>query len=63
MANETLESELRQLLNRYSADGHANTPDWILAKYMFKTLSLFIQTMDERDQIKVTPKEAPHAGS
>lgn len=36
-----LVTELRELLNRHSAEGGSNTPDWILATFLLDCLAAF----------------------
>lgn len=45
-----LQSELTALLNRYSADSRANTPDYVLAKFIISSLAAFNVAMAERDE-------------
>ena len=44
-----MEKELRQLLNKYSAENESNTPDWILAQFMLGCLNSFNQAVVKRD--------------
>jgi hypothetical protein len=41
MALTTLNEELQALLNKYSRENFSNTPDFILAEYMMRSLSAF----------------------
>lgn len=48
-AERTFESELAELINRYSLEGESDTPDIILATYMKGALSTFTQAVRARD--------------
>ncbi len=41
--------ELEWLINKYSMENGSNTPDFILAEYMFSCLQAFNSTVDRRD--------------
>lgn len=45
-----LRKELEQLLNRQSAERFSNTPDFILASFMFGCLILFDQAVNKREK-------------
>ena len=40
---------LAKLINEYSMENESNTPDWILAEYLFKCLSCFAATTQQRE--------------
>ncbi len=42
--------ELTQLLNKYSWENTSNTPDFILAEYLIRCLSVLENTVLDRDQ-------------
>ena len=44
-----MERELKDLLNRHSAEGNGNTPDFILAQYMIACLAAFDQAVQQRE--------------
>lgn len=48
MADLTFEKELEHLINKYSIDNQCNTPDFILAKYMVKSLEPLRKMIDTR---------------
>ena len=43
------ERELAALLNKHSLDTHANTPDYVLARYLIRQLDNFRESTDERE--------------
>lgn len=45
----TLQAELTALLNKYSRENSSNTPDFILAEYMMRSLSAFEYATAARD--------------
>lgn len=47
---QDLESELRALLNRYSAENASDTPDFILAEYVTGCLHAFNQAVRSREK-------------
>jgi hypothetical protein len=47
----TFSEELLTLLNKYSIDAKANTPDWLLSAFMGKLLLPVIEFLETRDQI------------
>ena len=49
---DTLTEALTKVLNQYNADTHANTPDYILAKYLFDCLWAFTVAMKQLDMNK-----------
>ena len=49
MEEETFEKELRQLLNKYSAENASNTPDFVLAHFVMASLNAFNETTLKRD--------------
>ena len=52
------EKELEILINRYSQENGSNTPDWILAEYMKRSLATFNTIVNKRDKwynVKLTP--------
>ena len=42
--------ELRDLLNRYSMESGSDTPDFILAEFMFRCLLAFNMAVEDRDK-------------
>lgn len=46
----SLETALSDLLNRYSAENGSNTPDFILAEYMMRSLKAFEQASLAREK-------------
>lgn len=45
-----LKEELRETLNRCSAENESDTPDFILAKYLLTCLYAFDEATKERDR-------------
>ncbi len=45
-----LEAEIAQVLNRYSQENGSNTPDWVLANYLFKCLAAFNEATNAREK-------------
>jgi len=45
----TLEDAIRTLLNQYSRENESNTPDFILAEYMIKSLENFEKASKARE--------------
>lgn len=48
-AKPTFGDELRALINRHSVENESNTPDWILAKLLLRTLDAYAEAVFERD--------------
>lgn len=48
--NDDFKKELRDLLNRYSQENGSNTPDFILADYLFDCLQCFNATSQSREK-------------
>lgn len=46
---KTFESELTELINRYSIENGSDTPDWILAEYIKGALKSYEKTVRMRD--------------
>lgn len=46
---ESLDSSLRTLLNRFSAENGSNTPDFILANYLMACLAAFDAATNDRE--------------
>lgn len=44
----SFEKELTSLINKYSKENDSNTPDFILANYIMRSLDNFNLTMKER---------------
>lgn len=44
------ESELTQLVNRYSLESGSNTPDYILAQYIRNSLNAFNAAVNMREE-------------
>lgn len=42
--------DLRLILNRYKRDNDSDTPDWILAEYMLKSLRSAEELVKQRDK-------------
>lgn len=47
--NSNFERELQQLINKYSIENDSNTPDWVLARLLCRTLDIFREIMINRD--------------
>ncbi len=45
----TFREELRNLINKYSLENASETPDFILAQYMFDCLQAFNKATQERE--------------
>ena len=43
------ETELRQLINKYSMENQSNTPDYILAEYLLRCLVAFEVATQQRE--------------
>jgi hypothetical protein len=46
----SFEKDLESLINKYSKENESNTPDYILAKYMLRSLENFNLTLKERSE-------------
>jgi hypothetical protein len=46
----TFQEELERLINRHSAEGSSNTPDFILAKYLSDCLQAFSRAVIHRER-------------
>ena len=46
---DTLERSLARLLNFYGAENGSNTPDWILAQYLFACLTAWNTGVQQRE--------------
>lgn len=44
------EKELSSLLNKHGVDAKCNTPDFILAEFLVRTLNSFALTIDKREE-------------
>ena len=55
---KTLRGELREALNRCSAENGSNTPDFILAELLVGSLAAFNHAVAERDRLRERDKEA-----
>ena len=44
------ESELNDLINRYSIENESDTPDYLLAKYLIDCLKVYANIVKKRDQ-------------
>lgn len=56
----TFEEDLQQLINRHSMENDSNTPDFILARYLWRCLYAYNLTVADRDRwygMKVSPRE------
>ena len=42
--------ELEELVNKHSQENLSNTPDWILAQYILKSLDAFNQATNQRER-------------
>jgi len=49
MAKNTLVTELRAVLNKYSQENNSNTPDYILASYLLACLAAFDEAVQKRE--------------
>lgn len=45
----SFEEELERLINKHSKEGESDTPDFILAKFLRRCLTVFAQTTRERE--------------
>lgn len=54
--NQSFKNEITQLINKYSIDAEANTPDYILAEYVVDVLSSYVGITKARDELKERPK-------
>ena len=45
-----LERDIREVLNRHSAENGSNTPDCVLAKYLMNRLEAFNKAVNAREQ-------------
>jgi hypothetical protein len=45
---EAFARELKKLINKYSLEGVSDTPDFILAEHLLRSLELFHQTTNVR---------------
>ena len=45
----TLLEDIRDAINRHSAECHSNTPDFILAEYLWQCLSAFDMAVQQRE--------------
>ncbi len=50
MNDQTFESELISLLNRYSLENGSNTPDFILARYLIDCLEAYNNALCRRSR-------------
>ncbi|HYT41504.1 MAG TPA: hypothetical protein VEP90_04115 [Methylomirabilota bacterium] len=50
MTYKNFVKELEDLLNKYSQDNEANTPDFILAEYLTSCLRAFKNAQNERNR-------------
>jgi hypothetical protein len=48
--NNNFVEELQNLLNRHSIENESDTPDWILAEYIRKTLEAWNDSVLQRDK-------------
>jgi hypothetical protein len=48
--NSTFRKELKNLINCYSRENGSDTPDWILADYLFGCLENFDKTLQAREK-------------
>ena len=48
-AQPTFTEKLAELINRYSLENNSNTPDFLLAEYMIRSLSTFSSIIRKRD--------------
>lgn len=46
----SLEAEIREVINKHSAENGSNTPDFILAQHLVGCLNLFDMSVRQRDQ-------------
>lgn len=47
---ETFQSELRDIINRYSMENGSDTPDYLLAAYLGRCLDNWNETVTERER-------------
>ena len=48
--NQEFKKELEALINKYSIENESNTPDFILAQYIYNALYIFESAVIARDQ-------------
>jgi hypothetical protein len=48
--NLNLQHDIRELLNRHSAENGSNTPDFLLASFLMKCLAAWEDTVVDRDR-------------
>jgi hypothetical protein len=49
--------ELEGLINSHSQENESNTPDWILAQYILKSLDAFNQATRQRERWYSSPSQ------
>jgi len=49
LKEKSLADDLRDVINKHSADNEANTPDFILAQYLLQCLNAFSSAVARRD--------------
>ena len=49
-AKTQFEMELEKLINKHSQENNSNTPDYILAEYLYSCLENFNRTMRHREE-------------
>ena len=60
MSNDQFKKELEGLINRYSMERGSNTPDFILADYLYGCLLQFNETVAAREKwYKPAPAQEP----
>ena len=60
---DKLQSELRELLNRHSAESRSNTPDFVLAEYLIHCLRAFDYAVRYRASVHELDQKAPQTAS
>ena len=55
----SLEDEIRDVLNRHSAENGSNTPDFILAEFLIGCLSLWDRNVTRRENWYTVTRPSP----
>jgi hypothetical protein len=48
--NSSLYTEVKEAINKHSAENKSNTPDYILAEYLMDCLTAFENAIEQRDK-------------
>lgn len=58
----SFEEDLRQVINRHSAEAPSGTPDFILAAYLTNCLKAFNEAVSQRAEWRGEPVDLPVSG-